>query len=571
MKLLVRGGITILLIVATAFGLSALKDHLDPNEHKADEQREDKAWISTSKYWLDRQACRYIGLCGLAHWHPDPAVRPWTKRRDDNRREMRMKNAQELLMEQETADQEPAEEDEGGDIDAQSVWDRIPGQGERMKPGDWDGDTRVLKEVPQFVLDHAPLVHLCSREEFWPSDIREHLRHVVPYENQTALNLTDYVPDEENLLSLNEGRRGRFVFLTSKNDVEERPEWLSSAFNKPIPYDDDDEDEEDTEERELEEEAMVYEEFSSGAVPTEEDLETWFDPYGPRHKVSAPIAPNFQSQPPPQIKKDSTSKASFREDLRKRIPALQKPGGYSPAPAILVLVDKGSGILDAYWFYFYSYNLGTTVLNVRFGNHVGDWEHSLIRFHNGVPKAVFFSAHSGGLAYSYAAVEKGKGKGREGRPVIYSALGSHAMYAQPGSHPYVLPFGLLADVTDRGPLWDPAQNYLAYHFNTSITHGADARSMTTNLPLQHMTESLQPALNNPEAPIGWWWFSGHWGDKFYSLGDWRQWRFVGQYHYVNGPLGPRWKNLGRSKVCQSHGECRIVDSLKEGKKRSWLG
>jgi len=71
--------------------------------------------------------------------------------------------------------------------------------------------------------------------------------------------------------------------------------------------------------------------------------------------------------------------------------------------------------------------------------------------------------------------------------------------------------------------------------------------------------------------MGWWWFSGHWGDKFYALGDVRQWRFVGQYHYVNGPFGPRWKNLGRSKVCQSHGECRIVDSLREGKGRSWIG
>lgn len=567
MKFLVRGGIATLLIVASVFGLSALKDHLDPNEHKSDEQREDRVWISTSKYWLDRQACRFIGLCGLAHWHPDPAVRPWTKRRGGNRREMRIKHEQEILMEQETVDDEP-EEGDGEDVDAQYVWDQIPGSGERMKPGDWEGDARVLKEVPRFVLDHAPLVHLCSREQFWPSDIREHLRHVMPYSNYTDLNITGYQPDEYNLLELNEGRKGRYVFLQSKDDVEERPEWLSSAFNKPVPYDAEDEEEDDeNEESKLESKELVYEQFSSGAVPNEEDLETWFDPYGPKHKVSAPITSTFQSQARQQAK----FKASFREDLKKRNPTLQKPGGYSPAPAILVLVDKGSGILDAYWFYFYSYNLGTTVLNIRFGNHVGDWEHSLIRFHNGVPKAVFFSAHSGGLAYSYAAVEKGKGKGREGRPVIYSALGSHAMYAQPGSHPYVLPFGLLADVTDRGPLWDPAQNYLAYHFNTSITHGVDARMMTTNLPRAHMAESLQPALDNPEAPMGWWWFSGRWGDKFYSLGDWRQWRFVGQYHYVNGPLGPRWKNLGRSKVCQSHGKCIIVDSLKEGKKRSWVG
>ncbi|KAL2071778.1 hypothetical protein VTL71DRAFT_13013 [Oculimacula yallundae] len=579
MRGLRRVGITVLLIVLSWFGLTALHKHLDPNEHAPEELREDAYWISTSKNWLDRQACRWIGLCGLAHWHPDPAVRPWNKKRDKKRQG---RDVQHVLQ----------EGDEREHDDDRDLWDRIPGQGERLHPGDWDGDTRVLKEVPQFVLDHAPLVHLYSGEQFWPSDIREHLAHVMPYNNLTDLNITGFRPTVDNLHELNEGRKGAFVFLHSKDDVEERPEWLGSAYNKPVPYDDDEEDEdEDDEDAEV---VVPLEEVSTGAVPSEEDLQTWFDPYGPKHKVSAPMPPTQDQKPP----KKST-KETYREGLRKRSPTLQNPGGYSSAPAILVLVDKGSGILDAYWFYFYSYNLGTTVLGCRFGNHIGDWEHSLIRFHNGVPKAIFFSAHSGGIAYTYSAVEKGKGKGREGRPVLYSALGSHAMYAQPGSHPYILPFGILADVTDRGPLWDPAQNYLAYHYNTSITHGADAKAFpsppptsdpnipppspyalqpsslaleeTTNPSQEHMSSALQPASDNPDAPMGWWWFAGHWGDKFYDLGDFRQWRFVGQYHYVNGPFGPRWKNLGRSKVCQSRGGCVIVDSLREGSKKSWLG
>ncbi len=46
------------------------------------------------------------------------------------------------------------------------------------------------------------------------------------------------------------------------------------------------------------------------------------------------------------------------------------------------------------------------VLNVRFGNHVGDWEHILVRFQHKKPKAVFFSEHYWGEAYSYKAVEK---------------------------------------------------------------------------------------------------------------------------------------------------------------------
>ncbi|CZS96134.1 related to VPS62 Vacuolar Protein Sorting [Rhynchosporium agropyri] len=584
-----RLGLFVLFIILSWVGLTALHKHLDPNNRTPAQVREDAYWISTSKNWLDRQACRWIGLCGLAHWHPDPAVRPWNKKRGDKRQG---RDVQYVLNEGENG----RDGQDGEDDDDRDLWDRIPGQGQRLKPGDWDGDTRVLKEVPQFVLDHAPLVHLYSDEQFWPSDIREHLAHVMPYNNMTDLNNTGFRPTVDNLHELNEGRKGAFVFLHSKDDVEERPEWLGSAYNKPVPYDDEDEDGEG--ENEDKEEDVPLDEISTGAVPSEEDLETWFDPYGPKHKISAPIPPTYQSQPqtanktPPK----KSSKEPYREALRRRSPILQKPGGYSPAPAVLVLVDKGSGILDAFWFYFYSYNLGTTVLGCRFGNHVGDWEHSLIRFHNGVPKAVFFSAHSGGLAYTYSAVEKGKGKGREGRPVLYSALGSHAMYAQPGSHPYVLPFGLLGDVTDRGPMWDPAHNYLAYHYNTSITHGADAKAFpepstdsnvpppssyslqpsepslqrATNPSTLQMASALQPAANNPDAPMGWWWFAGHWGDKLYSLGDWRQWRFVGEYHYVSGPFGPRWKNLGRSKVCQSRGGCMIVDSLREGKGRSWL-
>jgi hypothetical protein len=81
-------------------------------------------------------------------------------------------------------------------------------------------------------------------------------------------------------------------------------------------------------------------------------------------------------------------------------------GGRSDAPAVLVVVPKGDGVVDAFWFFFYSYNLGNAVFNVRFGNHVGDWEHTVVRFQHGEPKAVFFSEHSFGEAYTYDAVEK---------------------------------------------------------------------------------------------------------------------------------------------------------------------
>lgn len=137
------------------------------------------------------------------------------------------------------------------------------------------------------------------------------------------------------------------------------------------------------------------------------------------------------------------------------------------------------------------------------------------------------------------------------QPIVYSATGSHAMYATPGVHPYVLPWGLLHDVTDRGPLWDPVLNNHAFTYNAT-------------------SDTLRASTLSPHAPIGWFYFKGHWGDKHYPLSDPRQYRFAGQYHYVNGPLGPRFKNLGRKKICQGNGDCEIKESrfdiLNEGGK-----
>lgn len=47
--------------------------------------------------------------------------------------------------------------------------------------------------------------------------------------------------------------------------------------------------------------------------------------------------------------------------------------GKSRAPAIIIWAEKSPGVIDAFYFYFYSFNLGNTVAGWRFGNHVGDW------------------------------------------------------------------------------------------------------------------------------------------------------------------------------------------------------
>lgn len=204
----------------------------------------------------------------------------------------------------------------------------------RTQPNKLTDDQRTMREIPRYVLDYAPLVHLYSGEQFWPSDIAEHLGHVTPNLNYTPIQAASTSPNLTDLDKLNEYSRGRYIYLKSDDNVEERPDWLVGKKNIPN---------------------ASYHEYAS----------------------------------------------VFKEKHKSELPS-----GRSDAPAVLIVVNKGHGIVDAFWFYFYSYNLGNVVLNVRFGNHVGDWEHSLIRFHNGKPKVVFFSEHNFGSAYSYSAVEK---------------------------------------------------------------------------------------------------------------------------------------------------------------------
>ncbi|KAL8377576.1 hypothetical protein RB595_008318 [Gaeumannomyces hyphopodioides] len=442
---------------------------LNPTPPSAEQRARDAEWVSGSPYWADRQACRWLSLCGVHHlrWDP-PAI-------------------------------------EGG------------GAGERSRGAEASVRTRVgaglrrprakvvsskgARQVPEYVLRHAPLVHLHSGESFWPASVEEHAKHMRPV-NHTApggndgdsggsrvlLNLTSL----DSLDAIHSGA----VYLTSTEDVETRPSWLSSRDGLPSSADD-------------------------------------------------------------------------------------ESAGRSTAPAVLVLVEKetdGGPVLDAFWFFFYSYNLGQTVLGVRFGNHVGDWEHCMVRFARGEPTAVFLSEHEGGQAYAWRALEKAaaasndhhhpRPSGDGDRPVIYSAVGSHAMYATPGSHPYVLPFGMLKDVTDKGPLWDPAKNAWAYWHEPPERSGEDEGGQKGEGVFEPAAPISSGGGKAAPAPAGWLGFSGRWGDELYGLDNRRQWRLFNQYHYVNGPAGPADKHLWRDTMCPQS-RCRILDSLEAGRKRTW--
>jgi len=533
--------ITILCAILASVSFLAwfLPRYLNPSPPDPAKQREDRRWVNSSPYWLDRQACRWLSLCGIHHLSWDPAF--LVPHNDSDAGELRL---------------------ELRSLDGRhSGWETAPQK--RSPRDDKDERRKILKEIPNYVLEYAPLVHLYSGENFWPSDIAEHIRHMTPYLEEEALNRSLALSDLHEL-----NKEDGMVYLTSDDDVEQRPEWLHSHVGIPEPWDDEGDEDGDSGHDNND---RPSEDFDHPPPPTEDT--TWFDVSRdhPVNRISDPrrLAPQFA----PSSARTGGFQLRRRDQDQKPIPdtPTHKPNqeGYSKAPAVLVLVDKGSGIVDAFWFFFYSYNLGQTVLTIRFGNHVGDWEHCMMRFENGVPRGIFFSEHEGGQAYTYNAVEK-----RGLRPVIYSAVGSHAMYAQAGDHPYVLPFGMLKDVTDKGPLWDPAKNAYTYWYDY-------AQDMDEDLDLDfdgevdvasgHRKEnptSLVPTAENPDAPTSWFHYAGPWGDKLYSLADMRQWRLFAQYHYVSGPLGPKFKRLDREKLCITR-RCRILNSLKPG--QTWYG
>jgi len=498
----------------TVFGLfsfsqiyqNVLFQRITPSSERAEENN----WVASSHSWFDRKTCDWFGLCGLAHLDKTRWISKFRSHKQEG----------------------------GAKVNLTEFWHDA-----QALPKNFRQEER---EVPQYVLDYAPLIHLYSGEEYWPCDIAEHLIHTTPHLNYTPLQATDDHPKLTNLNELN--KWGRFVYLQSDDNVEDRPEWLGGETNIPtVP----DESKDDWQWEGDSREGGQFEEDKNGKKSD------WFhvglgdteDRGGIRSASTSPGLPIPTRTPEgDELLYDDEMWQSELRNRRRQLMGKKVVGGRSDAPAVLVVVPKPNGVVDAFWFFFYSYNLGNAVFNVRFGNHVGDWEHTVVRFQDGEPKAVFFSEHSFGEAYTYDAVEK-VGK----RPVGYSATGTHAMYATPGVHPYILPGGILHDVTDRGPLWDPAKNMYSYTYNYQ-----NDELLTSNL--------------TPTAPVGFFYFAGHWGDKFYPLSDPRQYRFLGQYHYVNGPLGPRFKNLGRQEICQGNGECilkKFIGTMRDSKPKRY--
>ena len=209
----------------------------------------------------------------------------------------------------------------------------------------------------------------------------------------------------------------------------------------------------------------------------------------------------------------------------------------------IIINQKPDNSVDVFYFYFYAYNPGTKVLDLPFldfGYHVGDWEHTMLRFPSpeAAPEAMWYSQHANGQAFRYSSVEKDA----DGvRPVVYVAKGSHANYAITGAHSHVipnlnLPFGSLEDHTDKGKKWDSLSSSYVYQFD------AASGAFTAY----------------DDAPVEWLQWKGRWGDQAYPSSDKRQKELFGQKKYGDGPTGPADKQLNREKVCPDNGiECIV--------------
>lgn len=288
---------------------------------------------------LDLQACKWLGTCNIRYWR-DKISFGFKK----------LAGRQSILM-----------------FEENPLHDSV------VTTDDSANGSRIRNEIPQYVLEYAPLVHLYSGEEFWPCDIAEHLRHVTPELNYTQIQSRSQNLDLTNLDELNEWEQGRFVYLTSDDNVEKRPDWLRGGKN----------------------------------IPNLPRTKTAFEAKRNRGQDRRRSKPGLSSWSN-SVNKDKARLYTDKDATQLSLDEIKRRQrvGRSDAPAVLIVVNKGAGKVDAFWFFFYSYNLGNKVFNVRFGNHVGDWEHTLVRFQDGRPKYVFFSEHNFGTAYSYGAVEK---------------------------------------------------------------------------------------------------------------------------------------------------------------------
>ncbi|PTB70116.1 hypothetical protein BBK36DRAFT_1173339 [Trichoderma citrinoviride] len=219
-------------------------------------------------------------------------------------------------------------------------------------------------------------------------------------------------------------------------------------------------------------------------------------------------------------------------------------------PCVVILVEHNPRNVDAFFFYFYSYDRGANITQVleplnrliedtehgmHFGDHVGDWEHNMVRFRDGKPIGIWYSQHVSGAAYDWNHKALSK---EDERPLVFSAYGSHANYASPGDHVHD---SALIDYCDAGRLWDPVLSAYFYHLDPAT------------FKLTHLLQSKSNASTASNL-TSFFYYTGLWGDAQYPDSDPRQKTVphFGLKRFVSGPQGPIVKQLVRKKLSPDH-------------------
>jgi hypothetical protein len=75
---------------------------------------------------------------------------------------------------------------------------------------------------------------------------------------------------------------------------------------------------------------------------------------------------------------DVTKLPKYLHGQKPNAKTLQTEGAVS---CVIIVVDKGNGIVDAFYMYFYSFNQGPSVYGHELGDHLGDWyAHLLVSY-----------------------------------------------------------------------------------------------------------------------------------------------------------------------------------------------
>lgn len=401
------------------------------------------------------------------------------------------------------------------------------------------------KLIPQFVLDNSPMIYLYSEENYYPGDIASYIpkfQLCLPSKNfklvpslKVVLEKTDVeIPDEICFGEKLEVNGLQQDYMVSLEQTEGAWSFLSLKH-------------EDNQENKGN---------NTFQIPSEALFMT-------RHSFN-PKSPFFLGVKPTSMGRAPKTPATLIVRYHHKSGVTKNKIVKETSEQADLLMDSSMEnveFIDAYWGLFYPFNEGAYVMGTGpWGNHLGDWEHVIVRFRPNVKKTsekntleeenasfvanqIWLSAHSGGFAYDFSKISKYDSNifPSSTKPIVFSARGTHANYASVGQHAHDVPFffSALSDFSDRGLLWDVESNYYGYSFDSYAGEDND-----------RYIEFVPSGERENELGTEWLNYRGRWGNAKLDKSHPLQKNGYVQWRYIDGPTGPIGKNLERERICQ---------------------